>query len=437
MTTEFPQRKSAGKPANHSSKTLLLLSLVAVGISVISYFLLKSNGLAATWNFPGFVTVIVMALIVMCGVWLFIFILVRPKMGRQKPEYGPNPPYSAKEYAAVGLGPVADSMDSKHLYIDLVKRSVANILYEDRPVLFYDQFIKGTGLPELAREFNLERRVHGEDEPTQAHTMVGIKRLENLQQCIEDVIANNIPGDLIETGSYRGGATIFMRAVLKAHQVVNRRVFVCDAFLPMKGDLPPWFLMPLLQGVAAVPGRTNKNRLFAFLESLPQEKRAFPVCENPNDDWIDYCLWSLRRHPKDVNCGDTTSRAHVESRFARYGLLDDQVVFLEGFFADTLPNAPIEKLSLIRLDGDTYESTRDGIENLYPKLSPGGYCIIDDFNAFDGCKRAVTEYREKNNIQEPIVAIDNIAVFWKKSLEEHSHPETQDQAQHFEESPTL
>lgn len=76
---------------------------------------------------------------------------------------------------------------------------------------------------------------------------------------------------------------------------------------------------------------------------------------------------------------------------------------------------PIEKLSVIRLDGDTYESTRDAIEMLYPKLSPGGYCIVDDYYSFIDCERAVNEYRQENGIEDELQKIDNLAVFWQKT----------------------
>ena len=62
----------------------------------------------------------------------------------------------------------------------------------------------------------------------------------------------------------------------------------------------------------------------------------------------------------------------VRSNFARYGLLDEQVVFLKGFFNDTLPGAGIVALSVLRVDADLYESTRNVLHHLYPKLSVGG-----------------------------------------------------------------
>jgi O-methyltransferase len=103
----------------------------------------------------------------------------------------------------------------------------------------------------------------------------------------------------------------------------------------------------------------------------------------------------------------------VRSNFARYGLLDDQVRFLEGWFADTLPSAPIERLAVLRLDGDMYASTMDALEPLYPKVSPGGFVIVDDY-ALPGCRRAVDEYRARDGIDEPIVDIDGMGVFWRR-----------------------
>ena len=89
------------------------------------------------------------------------------------------------------------------------------------------------------------------------------------------------------------------------------------------------------------------------------------------------------------------SRQDVEANFRQYGLLDDRVVFLEGWFKDTLPAAPVERLSVLRLDGDMYASTMDALESLYPKLTAGGYAIIDDYGAVAACRQAVDDFRAK------------------------------------------
>ena len=167
------------------------------------------------------------------------------------------------------------------------------------------------------------------------HTMIGRKRLDNIQQLMEQVIADGIPGDVIETGVWRGGATIFMRGVLAAHGVTNRTVWVADSF----AGLPP------------------------------------PTA--PQDAGFDFSA--------EVAPILAISQQEVEALFARYDLLDEQVKFLPGRFRDTLPSAPIQRLALMRLDGDLYESTMDALVNLYSKLSPGGYVIVDDYGDFPPC----------------------------------------------------
>src|SRR5207244_526594 len=104
----------------------------------------------------------------------------------------------------------------------------------------------------------------------------------------------------------------------------------------------------------------------------------------------------------------------VKANFSAYGLLDSQVGFLKGWFKDTLPSAPIEQLAVARLDGDMYESTLDALTNLYPKLSPGGYLIVDDYNVVRTCKKAVADYRTRHGVTEPIRTIDLSGVFWQK-----------------------
>jgi O-methyltransferase len=108
------------------------------------------------------------------------------------------------------------------------------------------------------------------------------------------------------------------------------------------------------------------------------------------------------------------SQAQVQDNFRRYGFLDDQVRFLPGWFRDTLPAAPVEQLAVLRLDGDLYGSTIEALDALYPKLSQGGFCIIDDYGAFRNCRKAVHHYRSRHGLRERIVDIDGVGAFWRK-----------------------
>ena len=245
------------------------------------------------------------------------------------------------------------------LYIDLLKKCLLNMLHTDP-----DEVIKFKRWEKTRGEF----REEGTDWPKLAHTMIGIKRLDNLHLCVEEVIKNNIPGDFIETGVWRGGATIFMRAMLKAYGITDRKVWVADSF----------------QGVP--PPNVEKYPQDGDFNFYRQEALAIPVEE-------------------------------VKRNFERYDLLDDQVEFLVGWFKDTLPTAPIEKLAVMRLDGDLYESTMDGMNALYHKLSVGGYAIIDDYKAVSGCEQAITDYRNRYGLDEEIIEIDWAGVYWKKEKE--------------------
>jgi len=213
--------------------------------------------------------------------------------------------------------------------------------------------------------FDPVARADGREWPPEADTMIGLKRLENLQYCVKEVIRKNVPGDFIETGVWRGGASIFMRALLKAYGDQTRLVWVADSF-----------------------------------EGLPKPDGRYQQDEGDRH-------WKLS-HTLAV------SVEQVQANFARYGLLDDQVRFLVGWFKDTLPTAPINQLAVLRLDGDMYSSTMDALQSLYHRLSLGGYVIIDDYGAVPNCKQAVDDFRTDHKITEQLHRIDWTGVFWEK-----------------------
>lgn len=268
------------------------------------------------------------------------------------------------------------------LYLDLMKKTLSFLLWEEVgvPIDMYAHlkslpkrlFIRALSHLLRAMRFQIvediryehDQRVEGKVMPIYADTMIGLKRLDNIQYCVENVIRNNIEGDLIETGVWRGGACIFMRAILTAYDISDRNIFVADSFQGL----------PKPDESRYVQDKGDKHYKFRFT---------------------------------------AVSREEVEANFVKYGLLDKQVVFLEGWFKDTLPDAPIDKLAVMRLDGDMYGSTMDALINLYPKLSDGGFCIIDDY-ALDSCKQAVDDFRAKWKIKNPLMKIDWTGVYWQK-----------------------
>lgn len=258
---------------------------------------------------------------------------------------------------------------ARDLYIELLKHCVSNYIYDDDVDLSQGRSaIVATGEQVVAQHpaaADPRLKYYGAMWPSLAHTMVGIPRLDNIRQCVEEVLASGTRGDLIETGVWRGGASIFMRGILKAHGVTDRVVWVADSF----AGLPP-----------------------ADFAKYPKESNA-----------------RFERHQELAIPLD-----EVRRNFGRYGLLDDQTRFLKGWFRDTLPSAPIGSLALMRLDGDMYESTMDALVHLYPKLSPGGFVIIDDYNVVKACNAAVEDFRKAQDISGEISLIPGCGAYWRR-----------------------
>jgi hypothetical protein len=235
-------------------------------------------------------------------------------------------------------------------YLDLMRDSLIGRLNQD------------PALPASKVEgYKPEYREQGWDWPSTAPSMIGSLRMENVRSECERVIAENVAGDFVETGVWRGGACIMMRAVLTAYDIKERRVFAADSF-----------------------------------EGFPAQSAAdanFSVA-----GVADFAV----------------SLEEVKANFARYGLLDNQVIFLKGLFKDTLPVAPVRSIAVLRLDGDLYQSTRDGLEHLYAKLSSGGSLIADDYFLFEGQRKAIDEFRSAHDITDPIIRIDHFGGFWVK-----------------------
>lgn len=262
-------------------------------------------------------------------------------------------------------------------YLDLLEGCLTGTLYRDPPQdpwagVVRDETGKQVKIGEAAGPLTVDigpydpaKRFFGRDWPATALTMIGHVRLRNIRECAKTIFEAEIPGDFLEAGVWRGGACIYMRAILEAfYEADTRKIWVADSF----EGLPP----PELPA--------DKNDLHHIMRQL------------------------------------SVSLEEVKANFSMFDLLDDRVVFMKGWFKDTLPKAPIGQLALLRIDGDMYGSTMEVLNALYEKVSPGGFIIVDDYGIVPGCKTAVDEFHEVHGIKDPMTVLeDRAGAYWRKS----------------------
>jgi hypothetical protein len=269
----------------------------------------------------------------------------------------------------VALSPGAAEDQNRRAYLSLLKLALTDLAGpRTRAVHSNPEGVLFTR--ELEAE-ELKYRAAGIDWPVNGLTMTGLSRLDDLQDCVESVVEEGIPGDMIEAGAWRGGSSILMRATLDSLGDSGRTVWLADSF---NGFPAP--------DREAYPEDNNLN----FNLNLSQEDfLAVPVEE-------------------------------VRGHFERFGL-SDGIEFVEGYFEDTMPGLEGGRWSVVRLDGDTYESTLLSLRALYPGLEKGGYLILDDYGFLPECRKAAEDFRRENDITEEISAIDWTGARWRKQTE--------------------
>jgi O-methyltransferase len=221
--------------------------------------------------------------------------------------------------------------------------------------------MKGLGVARRSEPSDLDMRRLGRDWPRTAETMIGLERLSQLQQAIMDLSDRRVRGDIVETGVWRGGASILLTEVLNVMGDPSRKVFVADSF-----------------------------------EGLPPPDPRYPVDDGDPHHQIDY----LR-----------VSRAEVEANFRKFRVDMRRVHFIEGWFSETLHRIPSQEIALLRLDGDMYSSTMQALEALYDRVVPGGYVVVDDYNLI-GAHQAVHDFLNLRRESVEFVDIDGAGVYW-------------------------
>jgi hypothetical protein len=185
-------------------------------------------------------------------------------------------------------------------------------------------------------------------------TMCSNARLRGLYRAVNGVIRKQVPGDIVECGTARGGSAALMALTLEQANDRERSVWVFDTF-----------------------------------EGLPP-----PTADDPDFEiakrFTGTCLGSLE---------------DVSGLFSQLGL-SRRTRFVKGLFQDTLPTAPVAQISVLHLDGDWYESMMSCLENLYDRVSPGGVIQIDDYGFWEGARKAVHDFFDRRSISPVLTRLD-------------------------------
>lgn len=198
------------------------------------------------------------------------------------------------------------------------------------------------------------------------YSMCDSHEIDQTEQLLLHLITNNIHGCIVETGVWRGGMGMYMKAILNEYKD-NRDIYLFDTYK----YFPP-------------PNNNNikDNDIHSIVELLFQNMQSVE---------------------------------QVKQNFERFNLLDNHVFFVAGLFSETIPYTDVGDIAILRLDSDYYESTMFVLEHYYKNIVPGGFLIIDDYNNhYLGCKDAIHDFRKKYNITNKIVDDKIGSVYWQK-----------------------
>lgn len=193
------------------------------------------------------------------------------------------------------------------------------------------------------------------------YTMVGLKRLKNLDRLVHKIDELEIEGDIVECGTYNGGTAAILAKVATESRL-KRHVWLVDSF---RGFPEP------------------------TLKDGPYSKEHTGSCQG--------------------------SKEKVLEVLRKSGVDDKKVTILEGWFKDTVPTLPVKKISLLHIDADFYESVKICLDYLFKKVEKGGFVVLDDYGYWEGYRLAFNEFKELNKLDITSHKVDNTGVFFQKT----------------------
>lgn len=194
---------------------------------------------------------------------------------------------------------------------------------------------------------------------TKDYSMTSVERMYALYKATQYIVKNNIEGDFVECGVWKGGSAMLIAYTLQKLEVKNRKIYLYDTF---EGMSEP----------------TSKDL------SLGTKTKALDIWKRQQSEGVtDWCLAPVEE---------------VQSNMKLTNYPESKVIYVKGPVEKTIPHKVPTKIALLRLDTDWYESTKHELAHLYPILSSRGVLIIDDYGAWEGAKLAVDEYFSNHQI---------------------------------------
>jgi hypothetical protein len=187
----------------------------------------------------------------------------------------------------------------------------------------------------------------------QPFTMTSVERMYALWQSVRHVVETDVRGDVVECGVWRGGSSLIAARALMSLGETARTVWLYDTF----------------EGMSAP---TERDVSATGEEIVPQ--------------------WDSLRHDRANPLLCYADLDDVKATMSRSEYPGERIRYVEGKVEETIPADAPETIAVLRLDTDWYESTRHELEHLYPRLSPGGILVLDDYGAWQGARQAVDEY---------------------------------------------
>lgn len=198
--------------------------------------------------------------------------------------------------------------------------------------------------------------------------MTSAERVNALVESVRYIVSEGISGDFVECGVWKGGSAMAMSLALQELGEQDRQIFLYDTFAGMSAPSP----------VDKSIGGSSAQDKFLELKT--------------SDDSSDWCFSPL---------------SEVKTNVLSVGYPEEKFHFIEGKVEDTIPGSIPDRIALLRLDTDWYESTKHELIHLFPRLSPRGVIIIDDYGHWHGARQAVDEYIAENDIHIFLNRIDN------------------------------